>query len=102
MKGVCREIKIRSFSSFLKKFTAGKKSYVEVESFAEHLHPLLNLATFTKDDHHTCLINIYMTYKNVYRLSHNSSGILDYILQNILTHLVPCGLMGSSVKSCQV
>lgn len=57
----------------MKNFTADRKSYTEVESFTEHLHPLLALATFTKDDHHTRLINIYMTYKNVYRLTLNSS-----------------------------
>lgn len=86
----------------MKNFTADRKSYTEVESYTEHLHPLLTLATFTKDDHHTRLINIYMTYKNVYRLTLNSSSILEYILQNILTHIVPCSLMASSANSCQL
>lgn len=86
----------------MKKFTADRKSYTVVESFTEHLYPLLTLATFIKGDLHMHLININMTYKNVYWLTLNFSSILEYILQNILTHLVPWSLMASGENSCQL
>lgn len=86
----------------MKNFTDDRKSYTEVEFFTERLPLPLTLATFAKDDHHTCLINIYVTYKNAYRLTPNPSSILEYILQNILTHLVPCSIMARSANSCQL